>query len=152
MAFQHIVIDTNVTLDGVRDEHSAAWRIIQDVLDGRLTAHLSHPLEREIRLILSRKLDDQEYAQRIERFLATARRVELRPHGSLVPDDPEDDKVLATAIDAHADAVISSDKHLLTLDPYGSIRILTPVQFRNAQQADSPSAWADFLKQIGLTP
>lgn len=145
-----IVIDTNVLIDGARDEHSAAWLIIQDVLAGQLTAFISQKLEREIRLILNRKMEDAEYYQRIEKFLDVAQRVELKPHGRLVPEDQEDDKVLATAIDANADALITADKHLLTLDPYESIRILTPIQFQNIQKADSGSAWNDFLKQIGL--
>lgn len=145
-----IVIDTNVLIDGARDEHSAAWLIIQDVLAGQLTAFISQKLEREIRLILNRKMEDQEYYQRIEKFLAAAQRVELQPHGRLVPDDPEDDKVLATAIDANADALITADKHLLILDPYDSIRILTPIQFQNIRKANDSSAWEDFLKQIGI--
>lgn len=147
---QRIVIDTNVLIDGARDENSAAWLIIQDVLNGTLTAFISDKLEREIHLILNRKMEDQEYYQRIEKFLAAAQSIELQPHDRLVPDDAEDDKVLATAIDGEAEALITADKHLLTLDPYENIRILTPVQFQNIRQANSGSAWNDFLKQIGI--
>lgn len=149
---KRIVIDTNVLIDGARDENSAAWLIIQDVLNGTLTAFISHKLEREIQLILNRKMEDQEYYQRIEKFLDATQQIQLSSHGPLVPEDAEDDKVLATAIDAKADAIITADKHLLTLDPYENIRILTPQQFQNTRRANSSSAWGDFLKQIGLTP
>lgn len=145
-----VVVDTNVLIDGAQDENSAAWLIIQDVLSGNLTAFISQKLEREMRLILNRKMEDEEYYQRIEKFLDTAHHIDLQPHDRLVPDDHEDDKVLATAIDSGAEALITADKHLLTLDPYKNIRIITPVQFQNIQKTDSGTAWGDFLKQIGL--
>lgn len=149
---EKIVIDTNVLIDGARDEHSAAWLIIQAVVDSTLIAFISRQLEREMRLILNRKIEDQAYYRRIEKFLEKARHVDLKSHGRLVPNDHEDDKVLATAIDAGADFLITSDRHLLSLDPYENLRIVTPVQFQNLKQSDNPSAWSNFLKQIGLSP
>ena len=47
----------------------------------------------------------------------------------VVPDDPGDDKLLALALAAHADAVLTNDRHLLGLDPYGPVRILRPAEF-----------------------
>jgi len=43
--------------------------------------------------------------------------------------DPEDNFVLALALIAKADAIVSSDHDLLTLHPWRGIAILTPAQF-----------------------
>ncbi len=40
--------------------------------------------------------------------------------------DPRDNKFLALALACRADVLVSSDDDLLTLNPYGSILVLTP--------------------------
>ena len=40
--------------------------------------------------------------------------------------DPDDDLVLATALAAQADVIITGDKDLLTLKTHGGVRIRTP--------------------------
>ncbi len=44
----------------------------------------------------------------------------------LVPDDPDDDHVVAAALSARADLIISGDRHLPRLHSHGHIRIVTP--------------------------
>jgi predicted nucleic acid-binding protein len=44
----------------------------------------------------------------------------------IVPADPDDDHVIACAIAAQADLIVSGDRHLLTLGSHGTICILTP--------------------------
>ncbi len=43
--------------------------------------------------------------------------------------DPEDNKFLALALAAEADAIVSSEEDLLVLHPWHEIPILTPAQF-----------------------
>lgn len=150
-----VVLDTNVLIDGARDDHSAAWEIVQDVLDGTLTAFLSRPLQGEYETLLYRTVPDEAYRQRIRRFLDRAQDVRIGSIPRVVEDDPEDDKVLATAVTGGADALITSDAHLLTLDPYRPapagvpLRILTPQQFRNIR-GEGGNTWSDFARSIGL--
>jgi predicted nucleic acid-binding protein len=42
--------------------------------------------------------------------------------------DPDDDVVLACAVAARAEAIVSGDKHLIDLTEYEGIPILTPAQ------------------------
>jgi len=141
------VLDTNVLIDGVKDYNSAAWTIIDQVLKGRTRAFFSNELRKEYQLILSRNINDQQYRDRIGNFLATADEVELDDIPHVVSDDHEDDKVLATAVVAEADALVTEDHHLLDLDPYGDLRILKPQEFLNIDKDDS---WDDFARMIGL--
>jgi predicted nucleic acid-binding protein len=46
----------------------------------------------------------------------------------VIAADPDDDHVIAAAVAAEADLVISGDRHLLTLGTHQSIRIVTPVE------------------------
>ena len=48
-------------------------------------------------------------------------------HGA-VPDDPKDDMVIAAALEAKADYIISEDKHLLELGEYEGIKIMSREQ------------------------
>lgn len=43
----------------------------------------------------------------------------------VVLNDPDDDAVLACAQGAHADAIVSGDRHLLDLESFAGIPILT---------------------------
>jgi len=46
-----------------------------------------------------------------------------------VKADPDDNKILACAIEAHADFIISGDHHLTDLKEYKNIRIVNPDAF-----------------------
>lgn len=47
----------------------------------------------------------------------------------VVPDDVDDDQVLACALAANAELIVSGDKHLLSLgSQYQGIQIVTPAQ------------------------
>ena len=46
----------------------------------------------------------------------------------VVMTDPDDDEVVAAAIAADADLIVSGDGDLLSLESYGRIRILRPIE------------------------
>jgi uncharacterized protein len=45
---------------------------------------------------------------------------------AVIAADPDDDHVLAAAVAAAADLIVSGDQHLLTLQAHGNVRIVTP--------------------------
>ena len=53
-----------------------------------------------------------------------------------VPDDPKDEMVLACAVDGGADVIVSGDHHLLDLESYRDIPIMTPRQFLDQLRQD----------------
>jgi len=145
---EKVVLDTNVLIDGLRDENSSAWKVIDKIFSGEIELYTSHPLEREYRRILRREIEDSNYASRIESLLEIANKIEVHNIEHLVIGDPEDDKVLATALSAGATFLISEDKHLLDMDPYGNLRIVRTKEYLNNKEQDS--SWGDFARMIGI--
>jgi putative PIN family toxin of toxin-antitoxin system len=124
-----VVLDTNTLVGSAYAEGSASRRIVEACLRGDLIAVLSPALRREYERILARAVRVRGYDRALQQFLGQATVVEPTQTPRVVPDDPEDDKLLAAALAAGADAVVSSDGHLLALDPYGPVRILRPTEF-----------------------
>jgi uncharacterized protein len=67
-----------------------------------------------------------EYAQAI---YAAGRMVTDLPDVHLVESDPKDDHVVAAALAAEADYLVSGDQDLLTLGTVGGIRCIAPAAF-----------------------
>ena len=57
-----------------------------------------------------------------------------------VSRDPDDDRLLALAVEVGATAVVTGDKDLLVLTPFRGLRILTPAE-----------AWRDFCQALHVT-
>jgi uncharacterized protein len=53
-----------------------------------------------------------------------------------VPDDPKDEIFLACALDGEADVIMSGDPHMLDLESYWDIPILTARQFLDQLRQD----------------
>jgi putative PIN family toxin of toxin-antitoxin system len=74
--------------------------------------------------------DDLEFSGRLaklarQRCARRAIRISARPSRHQVPDDPDDSPILQAAIDAGVDYLVTSDQHLLVLNPYHGVRILS---------------------------
>jgi hypothetical protein len=61
--------------------------------------------------------------------------VDVKAEVHVVVEDPSDNHVLACAKEAHAQFVVSGDRHLLTLDRYGNARIVSASAFLQIQSA-----------------
>ncbi len=80
--------------------------------------------------VISRKkfqryVKERDVVDFLEAFNATAKLVDVKSKLRVVKQDPDDDVILATAYDGHADYIVSGDKHLLALKEFKSIRIVT---------------------------
>ncbi len=101
----------------------------------------------ELEQVLNRGKFDR-YRERDSRFafVATIRRrshlfaVELVGLSAFDPPcrDPKDNKFLALALFAEADAIVSSDEDLLVLHPWRGIPIVSPAEFL-ARSPESPT-------------
>jgi putative PIN family toxin of toxin-antitoxin system len=128
------VVDTNVLLAAL------LWRgpphgLLQHARSGALTLLSSPALLAELTEVLSRAKFDAillRTATSREHELAQLRRLaevmEPPPLPQPVCRDPDDDKVLALAIAARAELIVSGDNDLLVLQSFQGIPIVTPAQ------------------------
>ena len=64
-----------------------------------------------------------------QRALRRATLVEPRPSRHEVPQDPNDSPILRAALEAGADYLVTNDAHLLKLDPYEGLRIVSMTDY-----------------------
>lgn len=123
-----VVCDTNVLIAGL-----VADGLCRDIVKRRLAAleqFSSTPLLDE----LSEKLRDKFGFDPDELPLLAAYEMQVvlvKPSRLPKPvsRDPDDDNVLATALAAHADVILTGDGDLLVLENFHGIRILSPREF-----------------------
>jgi putative PIN family toxin of toxin-antitoxin system len=124
------VLDTNTVVSGFLWENEPR-ALIDAAIEARIMLFSSTALIEELAGVLPR----DKFAQRlvhkqlsvgalIERYLALAEIVEPAILSRPVSKDPDDDIVLATALAAKADLIVSRDKHLRDLKHFHRIPIL----------------------------
>ena len=85
----------------------------------------------ELKRVLTGKLRfDPEHWHQVEELLTDVA-IEKTPPPKTAPEpitgDPDDDLILACAIEAKVDVLVSGDrKHLLPVGAHGEVRIITP--------------------------
>lgn len=53
----------------------------------------------------------------------------------IIENDPDDNRILECAVEADADYIVSGDRHLLDLEKYEDIKIVTPAEFLEKHHA-----------------
>jgi len=128
------VIDTNILISGLL-WHGAPHALLEHARTGTLVIVSSPALLAELADVLGRAKFDAILAHANtsrERSLAEIRQlaeiIEPLPLPAPVCRDPDDDKVLALAVAARVDLVISGDNDLLSLVSFEGIQIVSPAQ------------------------
>ncbi len=128
------VIDTNVLMSGL------LWRntphaLLEQVRNGTVMLISSPALLAELARVIDRpKFDvillrtNTSRTQALAEVRQLAEVIDPPPLAQPVCRDKDDDAVLALALAAQADMVISGDDDLLCLHPFEGIPVLTPAQ------------------------
>jgi predicted nucleic acid-binding protein len=103
-ALRRVVLDTNVLVAAAYNPRSGSRHVVEACLDGGLTAVVSPALRLEYEF---------EPAQTLR----------------VVPDDPEDDKLVAAARAARA-VLVTNDAHLLALAGFEGLEVMRPADVR----------------------
>ena len=135
-----IVLDTNVLITGFKDDYSYQKQIINEAIAGNLDAFANHETLRENSFILKKLIKDQGYQKELDRFLRQVNIVQNKRRVHLV-SDPEDNKILESALEAKADFLITEDKALLELKKVQNVKIIEPADF-----------WVIYQESIGNDP
>ena len=95
---------------------------------------LSTDIIKEFERTLRRKfLVSQSEMSDVRKVLAEATLDVFQKVNPIAPvcRDPDDDRILACAREAHADYIVTGDQDLLVLKRYGTTRIVTPRDFES---------------------
>ena len=94
-----VVIDTNVLIDGFKDDYSYEKKIIDAVIHGEIEAFANKQTIRENHLLLSQVVNNETYRKELESFFAQVGNVVNRRQIRIVRD-PEDNKILESAVES----------------------------------------------------
>ena len=129
-----VVLDTNVLLSGLL-WHGPPHTLIERFREGTLflvsspalLAELAEVIARpQFAAILARSNTSPEHS--LAELRALAEVIEPAPLAMPVCRNPDDDAVLALAIAARADLIVSGDRDLLDLQRFQDISIVTPAE------------------------
>lgn len=133
MKAERVVPDTNVLINAVLRRDGRPRAVIEDVRDERGVLLFSDETfdELQTRLLLP-KFD--RYVSREGRAVYLAQLEAVSEWVSIAGAklgcrDPDDDKLLETALMGAADCLVTGDRDLLEMSPFQNIPILSPADF-----------------------
>ncbi len=126
-----LVLDSNVFISAVVFGGKPR-EILELAVKGRIEVAISDDILEEIKRVLGGKRF--QYPKRIVRALMreiedVAELVEPKKKIEAVLEDPEDNRVLECAVESGASVIVSGDSHLLTLQSFRRIKIMSPDEF-----------------------
>ncbi|MCL5961188.1 MAG: putative toxin-antitoxin system toxin component, PIN family [Chloroflexi bacterium] len=131
-----VVMDTNVVVSRFLSPRGTPALVFEQWVCGAFELVVTEPILSEYQKALSYKrvqarhgMSVLEIVEVIDGLRSFAVLVESGETVQVVKDDPEDDKFLDRALAGEATYIISGDSHLLTLQEYKSIQILSPAMF-----------------------
>ena len=129
------VLDSSVLVSAFLTPHGSVVRLLRDPARSRYELCLSEAILAETAETLLAKSRLRRYAayadEDVRHFIrALLTQAELAPDipaPRVVPNDPKDDPVIAAAVTAKADYLITGDRaHLLPLGEHEGVRIIRP--------------------------
>lgn len=130
------VLDANILVSGILAPAGIPARILLAAFAGVFSCFASEVIVREVLMSLGRDRVRRRY--RVDPAWISQIQQFLESDGILVPitvtvqgvaSHPEDDLILATAVSAQADFLVTGDRQLLALGQYDGVQIVTPRDF-----------------------
>jgi uncharacterized protein len=129
---RRVVVDTSALISRLLLPNSIPARAVRQVIAKHSMVASDATIMELAEVLARRKFDAYVTIEERKQFLRLfGRIVEIVPvlHVVRVCRDPKDDKFLELAVNAAADVIVTGDAHLLALDPFRGIRIMTPAAF-----------------------
>lgn len=127
---ERVVFDTNIWISGLlwrgnpyRCLLLARGKVVEAVYCRQMAAELSQKLRNPF------GFSENRIEAAIYDLHRTCVRVDIAGTLHVVAADPDDDKFVECAVVAGAKIIVSGDRHLLDLDKYEDIEMLTAAQF-----------------------
>jgi putative PIN family toxin of toxin-antitoxin system len=152
-----VVLDTNVLVSALMSRASPPGVLLErwaskGAFELLVSPELLAELSRVVRYPSVRRgirMDDALLEQRIAMIEALATHVELGKVGVGNVRDPDDEVVLAVAVEGRADVIVTGDDDLLSLISFKGIGILRPREYLDLLDARSPEGGS--VRERGAT-
>jgi len=131
-----VTLDTNILVSALGWKGNP-HKILQKVVDGEFDLFMSYAQYEELAKVLDypkfgfteeQKTRFKTLVSRITTSIKTP--IEL----DVVKEDPSDNRILECALAADVDFIVSGDEHLLSLETFGRIRIVSARDFLDADR------------------
>ncbi len=129
---QRVVFDTNVLVSRVLIEASNPGRAVRKAENESRILASSETFDEFCAVLLRSKFDLYADVDRRREFLERYKRIAeiiAIPAPICACRDPRDDKFLSLAVFGEADLIVSGDADLLVLNPFRTIRIVSPAEY-----------------------
>ena len=133
-----VVLDTNIFVSSLIKKDSVPARLIQLWRENAFLIIISEQMLDEMRKVFQYPHIKNKYKLKDEDINAVITTIEKDAivltdvlELNVIKEDPDDNKVLACALEVRADYIISGDKHLLTLKKYENIPIVKVKEYLN---------------------
>lgn len=130
------VLDTNVLISAIISSKGSPAKIISFWRKRKFTLIISREILAELESVLGYKriiekyhLDKKIIEKYLKLFKDFASIYKTKEKVNIIKADPSDNKFLEVAIKAAADFIVSGDNHLLCLDNFQGVKIVTPKDF-----------------------
>ena len=125
-----VVIDTNVFISALYLPESRPAGVVLLARRRKIHNFISPQILKEVERIIKKKLlwDNAKTQSAVRRIMNFSEEVQPQERLAIIADDP-DNRILECAVAGQADFIISGDHHLLDLENYHGIKIVTPARF-----------------------
>ncbi|MFW5983596.1 MAG: putative toxin-antitoxin system toxin component, PIN family [Halobacteria archaeon] len=128
-----IVLDTNVYVSATLSKGNPYY-VLDSAERGETDLYISPFILHEIEDVLDRDkipFEEEDTERFVDKVLTIATVVTPDDKPDVVEDDPSDNRILACALEADADYIVSGDRHLFELGGYEGIEIMEPTEFKS---------------------
>ena len=141
MSVERAVIDTNVLISAALQASGRPRRVVESIRSGNGTLLFSDETFDELRSRIHRPKFDRYVDQEV-RNAYLAQLLSVSDWVSITGTrlgcrDPDDDKVLETALMGEAECIVTGDRDLIAMSPFRGIPILTPAEFLSRPTASA---------------
>jgi len=127
-----VVLDTNQFVSGLLIPHGPSGRLLEAWRAHAYLVVISQDIQRELERVLTYPRIRHKYSLKPDdidalRDLINREAIVISdpPLLNVVKADPDDNKILACAVEAGADYLVTGDQHLLAIRQYEGVEIVT---------------------------
>ena len=132
---KRVVLDTNTLISGLLWDGNESI-VIEKAEKKEIKIFISYQMLEELEGVLkrkkfSKKLEGKKYTveKAVAKIALIATLIEPNIDIDIIKEDPEDNRVLECAVSARATVIVSGDSHLLNLNDYAGIQIISTIDF-----------------------